>query len=61
MRLGWAPRPVNIQNQNEKCLILLQIKPHHSVHGLVDTPTAGAMTAIANKRLRSMENTEYFT
>lgn len=61
LRLWWAPRLVNIQKQNEKCLILLEIKPHHSVHGLVAIPTDRAMTAIANKRLHSMENTEYFT
>ena len=61
MRLGWAPRPVNTQKQNEKFLILLDIKPHHSLYGLASIPTDGTMTAIANKRLRSMENTEYFT
>ena len=44
-----------------KNLILLEIKPHHSVHGLVTIPTDGTITAIANKRLCSMENTEYFT
>jgi len=61
MKIGCAPRPFNTQKQNEKFLILLEIKPHHSDCGLVAIPTNGTMTAIANKRLRSMENTEYFT
>ena len=61
MRLGWAPRPVHTQKQNEKFLILLETKPHHSVHGLVNILTEGTTTAKANEILHSMENTEYFT
>jgi len=58
----WVgPKACHYTEQNEKFLILLEIKPHHSVHGLVPIPTDGTMTAIAYKRLCSMRNTEYFT